>query len=77
MALCVLHASTGNPSWLGGVSQRDVAPAEERDENEPGVEAKDEGEKGVGEVEGGDEVEGLGVGGREKMEGVGWEGLGA
>ena len=71
MALCVFHAATGNPSWLGGVSQGGVAPAEERDQDEPGVEAEDEGEVGVGEVEGGDEVERLGVWEEgEKREGV-------
>lgn len=44
---------------MGGVSQGSVSPAEEGDEDKPGVEAEDEGEVGVGEVEGGDEVEGL------------------
>ena len=61
MALCVFHASTGNPAWLSGVRQGDVAPAKKGGEDEPGVQAQDKGEVGVGEVEGGDEVEGLGV----------------
>lgn len=60
MPLRELHTSTRNSSWLGGISQRNVAPAEEGKKDESGVKTKDQGKIGVWEVEGGDEVEGQG-----------------
>jgi len=51
---------------LGGISQRNIAPAEEGKKDESGVKTKDQGKIGVWEVEGGDEVEGLGFRKREE-----------